>query len=237
MSGLPPHTEAEELADFVTKFAGVLKKNPETRKRVVKMRRDDATGEFTGEAVVVFFRPESVQQAVSILSGMEYASGFPLTVAPHKKEKTGDQHGLKKRDKRVKLYNQDKELEWGEDEEQVHVIVEGIFTLDEVRENGLSFFDDLRAELMDELGKMGTVKSLKIFQHNPQGVVAIKFETPTDALRCVSRMEGRFFGGRQLKCHYYDGFTNYQVEETEQDRNLRVAKFGDWLGTADEPKE
>lgn len=63
ISGLPTNKtiDEDEFADWVTKFAGVIKKNPETRKRIVKFKKND-DGTFSGDVLVVFFRPESVQQ-------------------------------------------------------------------------------------------------------------------------------------------------------------------------------
>ncbi len=56
------------------------------------------------------------------------------------------------------------------------MIVSGFFTLAEAREGGYDFFQDLKAELEEELGKLGSLKSIKIFEHNPDGVVAVKYE-------------------------------------------------------------
>jgi HIV Tat-specific factor 1 len=226
ITGLPLNVDKAELADFVTRFAGVIKKNDTTREEIVRL--SPAEDGKTMKALVVFFRPESVQQAINIIGGMEYAPGFPLEVKAEKKKKTGE--GPKKKDKRVKHYDQEKELDWEEEEEKLHVIVKGFFTLEEVREGGLDFFDELEQELREELEKLGPVKSIKVFRYNPEGVVAVKFEDSAAAIRCVDQMEGRFFAGRQLACFYYDGFTNYEVKETDEDRDRRIAKFGDWLG-------
>jgi len=81
--------------------------------------------------------------------------------------------------------------------------------------------NELKAELQDEFGKFGAVKGIKIFQYNPEGVVAVKYEKAKGALRCLDRMNGRFFAGRRLEAFYYDGFTNYFVEETDEDRARR----------------
>jgi HIV Tat-specific factor 1 len=224
--------DVEEFADWITKFAGVVKKNPETRRRIVKLKTNE-DGSFSGDVLVVFFRPESVQQALDIVEGMEYESGFRLTVKRAKKEKKeggGEKSTARKKDKRIKLYDQEKELDWEEEEEKLHVIVTGLFTLDEVRQGSVDFYDELKSDLEAELSKMGIVKGIKIFNYNPDGVVAVKFEKSKGAIRCVDIMNGRFFAGRQLKCFYYDGFTNYDVPESEEDRRARIAKFGDWLG-------
>lgn len=150
-------------------------------------------------------------------------------------------------------YDQEKnELGWDEEEEKLHVIVSGFFTLAEAREGGYDFFHELKSELEEELGKLGTLKSIKIFEHNPNGVVAVKYEVgiawrlyasahltrssqeAAAAQRCVDRMDGRFFAGRTLSAHFYDGFTDYEVKETDEERERRLAEFGKWLGAVDE---
>lgn len=83
---------------------------------------------------------------------------------------------------------------------------------------------------MEELSKLGVVKTIKIFENNPEGVVAVKYDSGKGALRCVDLMNGRYFDGRSLEAFYYDGFTNYNVEETDADRERRERQFGEWLG-------
>lgn len=66
------------------------------------------------------------------------------------------------------------QLGWDEEEEKLHVILRHVFTLEESIEGGLEFFEDLGTELKEELNKLGTIKGIKIFEHNPEGVVAVK---------------------------------------------------------------
>ena len=43
-------------------------------------------------------------------------------------------------------------------------------------------------------------------------------------------MNGRFFDGRQIKCYYWDGKTDYRVvKESVEDQNKRIDEFGAWL--------
>ena len=42
------------------------------------------------------------------------------------------------------------------------------------------------------------------------------FEESYDAEECIKRMDGRFFGGKKLECHWYDGVTNYDVPESKE---------------------
>lgn len=47
-------------------------------------------------------------------------------------------------------------------------------------------------------------------------------------------MDGRFFDGRTIGAEFYDGFTNYEVKETDEDRERRLRQFGKWLGAAED---
>lgn len=48
-----------------------------------------------------------------------------------------------------------------------------------------------------------------MFKEHPEGVVSVRFKTAEGAAACVERMNGRFFSGRQLVAHMWDGLVNY----------------------------
>jgi len=47
-------------------------------------------------------------------------------------------------------------------------------------------------------------------------------------------MDGRFFAGKKLECFFWDGITNYKVEEPEEKKQRREKEFGKWLEDEDE---
>lgn len=78
--------------------------------------------------------------------------------------------------------------------------------------------------------KLGKVKKIILHEFNPEGVVQIKFEDAKAAEECVKLMNGRFFGGKQLECFYWDGTTNYRVtRESHKQQQKRIDQFGAWL--------
>jgi HIV Tat-specific factor 1 len=80
--------------------------------------------------------------------------------------------------------------------------------------------------------KLGKVKKITVHEFNPEGVVQIKFEEAKAAEECIKLMNGRFFGGRELECFYWDGKTNYRMtRETLEQQNKRIDNFGEWLET------
>ena len=42
-------------------------------------------------------------------------------------------------------------------------------------------------------------------------------------------MNGRWFAGKQISVAKWDGSTNYKVEETEEEREARIKKWGMFL--------
>ena len=50
---------------------------------------------------------------------------------------------------------------------------------------------------------------------------------------CVLRMNGRWYGGQQLEVSTWDGLTNYQVEETDQEREVRISAWENFLEEED----
>jgi len=49
------------------------------------------------------------------------------------------------------------------------------------------------------------------------------------AEKCIQVMNGRWFDGRQLVAEFYDGFTNYFVEESEEEKAVRDKEWAKWL--------
>jgi hypothetical protein len=52
---------------------------------------------------------------------------------------------------------------------------------------------------------------VRVFASHPQGIVTVRFKQEEPAQACLSRMNGRFFGGNQIVAHMWDGFTSYHV--------------------------
>lgn len=50
-------------------------------------------------------------------------------------------------------------------------------------------------------------------------------------------MNGRYFAGKQISADYYDGFTNYKVEESEEQRKLREAAWSKFIEGDEEDEE
>ena len=76
MTGLPRDTEQEELVARFSK-CGVLEEDYNGDPKVKMYARED--GSFSGEALVVYFKEESVALAVAMLDDAELRIGDPST--------------------------------------------------------------------------------------------------------------------------------------------------------------
>ena len=78
---------------------------------------------------------------------------------------------------------------------------------------------------------------LSLLQRHPEGVATLSFKEFEAADECVLRMNGRWYGGQQLQVSPWDGITNYQVEETDQERGVRLSAWENFLEESEEQQK
>ena len=65
------------------------------------------------------------------------------------------------------------------------VILTNVFTLEESQQEE-NYFKDLEMDIKEECqAKLGPVMRMKIFEHNPMGVILIKFRNSGAAEECI----------------------------------------------------
>lgn len=94
MTGLPPDTEQDEIVDRFSK-CGVIEEDEDGEPKVKLYARED--GSFSGDALVVFFKEDSVSLAMNLLDEAELRLGQPHTLMKvtkadfaHKHHSTGE---------------------------------------------------------------------------------------------------------------------------------------------------
>lgn len=77
---------------------------------------------------------------------------------------------------------------------------------------------------------------------NEEGIVTVRFLNPTAALLCAQKMEGRFYAGRRIVAHLWDGKETFvqagpgggKRRETKEEEEARLEKFSRELEAAAE---
>ncbi len=240
VQGLPKDVTADELRRFFGK-AGVLRIDLETGEERIKLYKEADTGELKGDALVSYANEDSVEIAMTMLSGKDIRTGCPITLERAQFEQKGE---YKKREKKaidelakIKFKaSMEKMLGWGDDDDLAEglriVILKNMFGPEDTTEEGREeFFKLLEQDIrLDFEEKFGPIKQIKIFEDHPEGVVQIKFEKAPDAEKCLKLVHNRYYNGRQVDCFYWDGKTNYKVfQESAEDQEKRIDEFGKWL--------
>ncbi|KAJ8098374.1 hypothetical protein POJ06DRAFT_240083 [Lipomyces tetrasporus] len=267
ITNLPRDITFDELESIVGKY-GLIAEDISTGKKRIKIYTDD-DGTAKGDALVVFFRAESVALAVDMLDetkirfdGKKTVDGLQVDIEnpvirvqpadmDYKVEKeTQPIQQRTAREKREILKSvqrlNNKLADWDDDEAEAQqraaankrwskiVILKHVFTVQELADDVAAALD-IKEDIREGCEEIGPVSNVVLYDLEPDGVISIKFKDEDDALECVSKMDGRYFSGRQLKASIYDGQVRYRKsgkKHGEEEGNVeeeRLAKFGEWL--------
>ncbi|KAF8577745.1 hypothetical protein K439DRAFT_1532040 [Ramaria rubella] len=241
VTGLPPDTTIDELVARFSK-CGLIMEDDQAQPKVKLYAKDD--GSFNGEALIVYFKEESVSLALSILDDAELRLGeshtrmnVQIAQFGHKQqegkemEKSSRTIDKKKASKRIgkmqrKLEDWDDEDQFGpsvDPSEQGHatnksrvVVLKHMFTLQELEEDATLLLD-LKEDVREECSSLGEVTNVVLYDREPDGIMTVKFREPIGAQACVVKMHGRFFSGRRVEATLFNGQQRFKRSGTGDD--------------------
>ncbi|KAE8355564.1 hypothetical protein BDV28DRAFT_128687 [Aspergillus coremiiformis] len=229
ITSIPLDADFDEILHVFSK-CGVIAEEIDSGRPRIKMYTDD-DGKFKGEALVVFFRPESVNLAVQMLDDSDFRLGVtgpqgPMRVQLADFSYKSQQEAPTKtsmKDKR-KIIQRTQRLnsklaDWDDDDpsalpetnskfEKV-VILKHMFTLKELDEDPAAILD-IKEDIRDECSKLGEVTNVVLYDKEPDGVVSARFQDPEAARNCVKLMDGRYFAGTRVEAYISDGSERFK---------------------------
>ncbi|OQD70289.1 hypothetical protein PENDEC_c025G06076 [Penicillium decumbens] len=224
VTSIPLDVEFDEIRDTFSK-CGVIAEEIDSGRPRIKMYNDD-DGKFKGEALIVYFRPESVNLAIQMLDDSDFRLGVPGPHGPMRVQaadfsfksqkdapKQTNMRDKKKIIERTQKLNS-KLADWDDDDpsalpdtssrmERI-VILKHMFTLKELEEDVAAILD-IKEDIREECSKIGEVTNVVLYDKEPEGVVMVKFVDPQAAQQCVKSMDGRYFGGTRVEAYISDG--------------------------------
>lgn len=252
VTNLPRDTNVNEIEEAFKKF-GIIDQGTDGSKRI-KMYTDDE-GNFNGEALIVYFKKDSIKLAVDMMDDywfrIEDQSNGTIRVKEadfsYKRNKDGDQIASKltRKDKKASERNRAdlnrKLAEWSDNEEEVAetfapkknkwakvVIVKKAFTLAELDEDEAAYLD-IKDDFRVEAEKHGSVTNVTLFDKEQDGVMTVRFREFEAAEKFRNATHGRWFDHRQLECTLAEDKPKFKKsargEEPDSDDDERLEKL------------
>ncbi|KAF2857830.1 hypothetical protein K470DRAFT_283607 [Piedraia hortae CBS 480.64] len=236
VTGLPDDVDANEVFEEFSK-SGLIARSLDTDEPRIKLYYDDE-GRFKGEALIVFFRPESIPLAIQRFDDTDFRLGQPaakgkmrVTMADqsykaHKDPAADVKTAPVKRSKdKQRVIDKTKEMnsrlaDWSDEDDNPSamptssrwdkvVVLRHMFTLEEMEQDA-EFLSELKEDLMEECGKLGKVANVTVFDKEEDGVVTVRFSKAEAAQACVELMHGRWYDKRQIQATIADGTERFQ---------------------------
>lgn len=227
VTSIPLDADEDEIKQVFSK-CGMIAEEIDSGRSRIKMYEDDQ-GQFKGDALIVFFRPESVKLAVQMLDDSDFRPGErgpdgkmrvqvadysykKQTEAPAEKTKNNNRDKQKIIKKTQKMNN--RLADWDDDDPQTIrdqgsrwdkvVIIKHMFTLAELEEDPAAMLE-IKEDIREECEKLGQVTNVQLYDKEPDGVVSVRYSDPRAAESCVRVMHGRWFDGRQVEASIATG--------------------------------
>ena len=227
VTGLPKDITFEEIRDHFSKV-GLIEISPYDQQPKIRIYREsDEASDCKGDCSLCYNSEESMKLAIDILNGGFIRPAFQIQVtradfsaiAAQGQGSGGRRPALSQAQVKVARTAMKQALAWNEDDDSgvnkaaaLRIIVlEGMFSPSDFEQEDDTFERELQEDIATECGKCGVVEKITVFSQNVRGIVVVKFTTTFAAQECIKLMHGRFFGGRKIKCFFWDGVTNYTV--------------------------
>lgn len=237
ISGLPLDITLEEFTELMNK-AGMVMFDPLTKKPKLKLYQNE-DGSNKGDGRCCYIKAESVDLALRFLDQTD-VRGHTITVQKAQFTMSG-QYDPKKRkkisnkQKKKMKVQQEKLFDWRPDKDRFSrpknertVVLKNMFSVKEFDEDP-SLINEIRDDLKAECSKLGEVKKVVVYDRNTDGIATVTFAEAAAADACIKFMNKRWFAKKQISAQTWDGKTKYSVEETEEERELRLKKWEDYL--------
>jgi RNA recognition motif-containing protein len=235
VNGLPLDITEEEFVELMSKY-GIIKENEDSGESKVKLYKD-GQGQLKGDGLCCYLKRESVDLAIQLLHDSVYRgcrvyvepAHFELKgkYRPELKKKKPSQ-GKKKKDQQQKLLGWKEHVGPKRSKYDKVVVLENMFDPVEFEGNPASL-QDIKDDVREECEKYGDVRKLMVFDRNPKGVISVGFKDFESADLCIQAMQGRYFGGKVIKAHSWDGETSYHIEESEEEKRKRLKDWEKYL--------
>ncbi|KAK0366811.1 hypothetical protein LTR02_005743 [Friedmanniomyces endolithicus] len=238
ITSLPDDVDVEELHQVFSRY-GVIAESLDSDAPRIKLYTNEE-GDFKGEALIVYFRPESVQLAINMLDESDFRLGQQLPTGPMRvhaadasfksqkdqplKTDEAKKKGTTANRDRQKVIQKTQEMnnrlaDWDDDDPQA--LPETSSRWDKVVVLKSMFtlaelstdphaISDIIEDVREECEKLGQIANITLFDLEAEGVVTVRFTDARAAQACIRAFGGRWFDKRQIVARTADGSERFR---------------------------
>ncbi|KAF2686527.1 hypothetical protein K458DRAFT_402140 [Lentithecium fluviatile CBS 122367] len=256
VTNIPRDATVEEVEEEFKKF-GIIDQGVDGKPRI-KMYTDE-DGKFNGEALIVYFKPDSVHLAIQMLDERafrlgDFANGtMDVQAAEQSFKKNTDKekiaHKLVRKERKVAerqfAENIRKLSEWSDNEEQVKetyapkknkwakmAIVKNAFTLDMLEEDARAILET-KEDMREAAGKFGEVTKTVLYDLEPEGIVVIRFKDFEAAEAFKAGFNGKNYNDGPLEIAIAEDRPKFKKSKNKDDSDDDAAKVEAFLNDDD----
>lgn len=246
VTGLPSDVTVEEVHEVFSRKCGVIAEEIDSGKPRIKLYTDEK-GEFKGDALIVFFKPPSVQMAIMLLDDTDFRMGgfskerikmrVQTADSSYKKVQLTDADGKGKEKPKINMKDKQKIIkktqkldarlaDWSDDEPSAiaetssrwdKVVILKHMFTLEELEEDPAAILDIKEDIRDECGKLGEVTNVVLYDLEKDGVASVRFVNVESAVACVRLMNGRKFSGQEVEAYITDGKEQFKKSKKKAD--------------------
>ncbi|KAK5160100.1 hypothetical protein LTS14_002207 [Recurvomyces mirabilis] len=233
VTSLPENVGTEELHDVFSKY-GVIAESLDSDEPRIKLYYND-DGKFKGEALIVYFRAESVRLAIQMLDESDFRLGQALPTGPMRvreaeasyksqkdqplktdQAKTKGTNANRDRQKVIKKTQamNDRLADWDDDDPQAVTETSSRWDKVVVLKHMFTLKElaedaaaalDIKEDVREECEKFGQVTNVVLYDKEEEGVVTVRFTDARAAAASINVFDGRLFDGRRVIACVADG--------------------------------
>ncbi|KAI9844425.1 MAG: hypothetical protein M1837_005626 [Sclerophora amabilis] len=229
VTNLPVDTTIDEVHSLFSK-CGVIAEEIDQGKPRIKLYSDEH-GTFKGDALILYFRAESVDLAIQMLDDTDFRFGeagpsgkMKVQAADFSYKSQQDAPAKSSMKDKKKIIRKTQRLnnklaDWDDDDPSTIqdtssrwdkvVILKHMFTLQELEEDPAAILD-IKDDIRQECSKLGEVTNVVLFDREPDGVASVRYSNAEAAKACVRTMNGRFFSGTQVIAYISEGIEKFK---------------------------
>ncbi|KAK5132902.1 hypothetical protein LTR08_008348 [Meristemomyces frigidus] len=243
VTSLPEDVDVDEIHQVFSKYGVIAESLDGDAPRIKLYNNED--GKFKGDALIVYFRPESVPLAISMLDDTDFRLGQkvvsgpmrvreaeasyksqkeqPLATEQAKKKGTSANRDRQKVIKKAQQMN-NRLADWDDDDPQALPDTSSRWDKVVVLKSMFTFAElaedpaaplEIKDDIREECEKFGQVTNVVLYDKEEDGVVTVRFTDVVAAGACVKAFNGRWFDKRQVKAHLADGNERFKKKRKQ----------------------